>query len=44
MTDCICGHYKLNHKYVNGRWTGKCAGQTGCAGHEPCRCKEFRVK
>lgn len=43
--DCICGHYRTNHKTVNGeKWVGKCKGQTGCAGHEPCRCKKFRVK
>lgn len=41
--DCVCGHYRTNHKTVKGnKWIGKCKGQTGCAGHEPCRCKKFR--
>ena len=40
--DCVCGHYKRNHDNVKGkRWSGKCQGQTGCAGHEPCKCKAF---
>jgi len=42
MTDCKCGHYKLNHKKIGKVWIGQCAGQTGCAGHEPCRCKNFK--
>jgi hypothetical protein len=45
MTDCVCWHYKQNHKFIKGQgYIGKCKGQIGCAGHEPCSCKKFRVE
>jgi len=45
MKDCICGHYKTNHERQRDtmRYDGKCRGESGCYGHVPCKCKEFRL-
>lgn len=44
MGECICGHYHQNHEYNNHKYSGKCKGQIGCAGHEKCYCKGYKSR